>query len=143
MSTNIRNEVSKKSKFYIPKHRHLELVHFVRQYPMWVKNSLHLEKLKSKPWVKSTKLSNGQTYSRTEAIAILEAERKWKIEIVNESVKDAARDSDIAKLLMEGVTTGKSYEKMRATSGGVLVCSQNEYYEAYRYFFWILDKKRG
>ena len=35
MSTVIRNEISKKNKWYIGKHRYLELKHFCLQYPEW------------------------------------------------------------------------------------------------------------
>ena len=36
MPTEIRPELSKKNKYWIPKHRYYELKHFVMQYPQWV-----------------------------------------------------------------------------------------------------------
>ena len=35
MGTKIRPELSKKNKYWIPRHRYYELKHFCLQYPEW------------------------------------------------------------------------------------------------------------
>ena len=38
----MKTELSKKSEYYIPKHRRMELAHFCRQYPDWISERISL-----------------------------------------------------------------------------------------------------
>ena len=58
-------------------------------------------------------------------------------------VEQAARDTDpvIGDYIFIGVTRGLSYEKIRAKYD--IPCCKGTYYDLFRKFFWLLDKRRG
>jgi len=49
MSTVIRPELSKSSKYWIDRHRYYELKHFCLQYPIWKKAAQLLDALSKSP----------------------------------------------------------------------------------------------
>ena len=49
MGTEIRPEISDKSKYWIEKHRYYELKHFCLQYPIWKKAHDALDGLSKRP----------------------------------------------------------------------------------------------
>ena len=47
----------------------------------------------------------------------------------------------LAHILLKGVTEGLAYDVLKLKYP--IPCCKGDYYELYRKFFWILDKKRG
>lgn len=138
MGTNIRADISEKSKYYIPKHRYYELKHFCMQYPGWKKlyadiskNSYHSEylikerKTKSQDWL-------------VERCAIIRAYLSDRINMIESAARLA--DESLAEYIIEGVTLGIPYDILRLRKN--IPCGKGTYYEIYRKFFYILDELR-
>jgi len=133
MGTVLRNELSENSKYYIPKHRMLELKHFCMQYHDWI--------------TEYNKLSNVQNnfirerVSKTNRIidpTALIAERKAKYATNIELVERIARETDqsLYNYILDGVTSEHTYEYYRLRG---IPCCRNVYYKYYREFFCRLD----
>lgn len=136
MSTRLRTELSKDNKYYIPKHRRLELKHFVQQYPDWVKALREIDGL--------AKQSIGNFRYSTERIDPTSKAAELR-EYYNDRIKlitDIANETDrtIGIYILQAIINGKSYEQMNATSR-LPVC-RDVYYELYHKFFFLLDKAR-
>ena len=136
--SNMRPELSKKSKHYVEKHRYYELKNFCLQYGIWKKAYLALDGLSKRP-EDLERLSKTNTYSNpTEQCAIARDKYSNWIGMVEQCCKDA--DPDIFEYLLRCVTEGTSYEVMSAKS--YIPCCKDTFYKAYRRFFWLLSKRR-
>lgn len=132
----MRNSISKKNPYYIPKERYLELKHFCLQYPYWQQRrcDLAFDPYSSKMEETGVKakhfdMMTWSSYIRyTEHMVLVEA---------------TARETDpaIGTYILESVVTGKSYESVNALHA--IPCCRNIFYALRRKFFWILDKKLG
>ena len=138
MGTSIRPEVSERNRYHINRHRYYELKHFCLQYPVWKKAYEALDGLSRRPddLLGIQKSGIADPTART-AEAKAEFYRRMKL------VESAASETDdvIGVYILFGVTEGLSYEKLKARYP--VPCCKGDYYELYRKFFWILDKKRG
>lgn len=135
MGTKIRSEVSKKKEYWLPKHRHLELVHFCLQYPGWKAdlNTLDGFSLSSRlpeVWTGNT----GLTSKPVERIVEKRLEISERIAMIEKAAEEAA--FDLSSYLIRGVTEGIGYDALG------IPCCKDVYYRIYRRFFWILDKAR-
>lgn len=138
MSTTIRPEVSEKNKYWIERHRYYELKHFCMQFPLWKKAYLALFGLCKQPvdigaYVKTS--GHSDPTAKCAEAKIFYSER---IDLVSRVAKDA--DQELADYILKGVTEGRSYDNMKARLD--IPCCKETYYEAYRRFFWLLDKER-
>lgn len=131
----IKPELSKKNKYWIPKHRYYELKHYCLQYPRWWKlyNSLEI-KMAEHSGIRAGELGNP-----TEKLALIRAECKKAMELVERCASEAF--PELGKALLLGVTEGWSYDILQARVQ--LPCSKDMYYEHYRKFFYILSQRRG
>lgn len=136
MSTETRPEISRRSKYWIPKERYYELKHFCLQYDDWKEElkscSAYLESCEHA--IKGDNTIGRHVESVTEKICTL----KTKIGLISHYTQEAR--FDISKWLLLGVTKGLSYPSLK--SQYEIPCSPDLYYEAYRKFFWLLDKER-
>ena len=137
MSTIISPEISKKKPYHIPKHRYYELKHFCLQYPEWKKKLSEIDISNGSSLIKVTKDSiefKDPTFSVMEAIDIYERQ----IEMVESCA--VAADPTIANYILEAVCFGKTFEELKTLRG--IPCGRSYFYNAYRKFFWYLDKLR-
>lgn len=137
MSTNItiqRSVLSPKNKYYIPKYRYLELKNFCLQYPDWKTAINQITILQAHSRISSTGFFSDPTYS----IVLKKAEYERKISIIEDAAKEA--DYTLCKWLIKGITGSYSYEYLKYQMN--IPASRDMYYDRYRKFFWILDKKR-
>lgn len=139
MATKIKTEVSKKSKYYVPKERMLELTHFVKQYPTYVKCIKALDGYISPPsaliiFNKDRGSFTDQTYFTVEAREYFQN----KCDTIELAASKCG--NEIRERLVDAIAFGQSYDVVNAKYG--LACSRNEWYDEYRKFFWILDKIR-
>lgn len=136
MSTEIRPEISKKSKYWLSKHRYYELLHWCRQYDeWWASRSEHLNTLNSAALI-SIKEGKSTKSIVEEAVIKLDSVNK-KIDLIHETVKEA--DPELADYILYSVTHGVGYTNLKTVKD--IPCSKNYFYEKYRRFFWLLDKK--
>lgn len=133
MSTSIRSTISKRNKYWIPKHRYLELRHFCLQYPEWKRD------LREYSWRSSGVISQGNEWSDPTSKA---AERREQANNCISMVEKCAKASsnELWAYLLKAVTQDMSYVALRMIDE--IPCGRDMYYECYRKFFWLLDKSR-
>ena len=137
-----RTEISRKNKYWIPKHRYLELKNFCLQYNEWVKD-LENHSMDAIPsGISYDKMPGGSgTGDPTAQIAIARADydsAPSKIQLINRTAYEA--DPALAKYIIWNVTEGVPYWKLRQAHQ--IPCSKNTFSNRRRKFFWILSKKR-
>lgn len=131
-----RAELSKKSPYWISRHRYYELKHFCRQYKDWKKGLADLNMLRSDSVIKP-----GNEPANSDPTAEMAAKRAWYIERIT-MIDDAGYEADpvIGDYIVIGVTEGLSYDLLKARLN--ISCCKDRYYEYYRKFFWLLSEKR-
>ena len=134
-------ELSKKSEYWIDKHRYYELKHFCLQYPLWKKEILEYEKththLTAQDIIASGKKSPS-SYRPVEEAVVRVMHIKSHINMIDRLTTKA--DPVIGFYLLKGVTEERPYESLRVMYN--IPCNRAEYYEIYRKFFWMLSKER-
>ena len=135
MSTDTRPELSKKSKYWIPKHRYYERKRFVLQYDSW-----QAEVSKYDSMVRSgnsgIKLLNTTDPTGDAVAAREEALNKIKL-ITATSVKT---DPILGRYVVMGILKNCSYDALKCTYD--IPCGRYTYYDLYHKFFWLLDSAR-
>lgn len=138
MSTVIRPEVSKKNQYWIEKHRYYELKHFCLQYPNWKKVITLIDGLSAAPFG-NDRVGSSYVSNPTERSAIARSYYVDRMQMIENSAYEASKD--LAPYIIKGVTDGLSYDIIKVKIG--IPCSKDVYYDAYRRFFWILDRVRA
>ena len=137
MTTTIKPELSKKSKYWIERHRYYELKHFCLQYPIWEKayhglDGLSRQKLSDIPFPKNVS-------DPTARVAMAKMRYLMWMKLVEDAAK--ATDEEFQEYILTAVTTGKTYDKMNAKTP--LPYSRDAFYKMYRKFFYILNHSRN
>lgn len=137
MATIIKPKLSTKNPYYISKHRYYELKHFCLQYPEWQKEYDRLE-AEGIPSNSIDICNSGEPFDPTSRLAMEKSVLLDKMDLVNYCAD--MTDRDIGPYIRVAVIEGYSYDKLAARL--YVPCGRTEYYELYRRFFYILDKKR-
>ncbi|MBR1703162.1 MAG: hypothetical protein IJ716_14640 [Lachnospiraceae bacterium] len=137
MSTTTRPELSPKNKYWIERHRYYELKHFCMQYPIWKKLKEAIDVYRSSaPKEAFAPVSDiSDPTARCAEARMYYTNRMLMVETVTRMA-----DPEIHEYLLKGVTEGYSYDILKARLD--IPCSKDTYYDAYRRFFWLLDKER-
>lgn len=138
--SEIRPELSKNSKYYVPKHRYYELMHACLQYPEWKRSSAKLEKELLFPSRSYATLTGVKAKNYEDVLASKTAELAdltIKIDTINKCI--SSLDSAIQDYIFRAVTIGKTFNYFKTKEN--IPYGKNLYYKWYRYFFWILDKE--
>lgn len=131
----MKSSISKKNGDWIPKYRYLELKNWVRQYTDWRHDLAELRYLKSK---NSRVGFSSNVFNRTEELAIFSARLTRNMEIVEQACLEVMPENPV--IFLKAVTEGLSYDLLSVDK--VMPVSRAVWYESYRKFFYILDKKR-
>lgn len=135
----LKPELSSKNKYWLPKHRYYELKHYCLQYKHWWQ--LYCE-LKFKMEVNRDGIKGSEPGKPTERKALIMADCKNAMELVENCCKEACKDEPILwPFLLKGVTEGMPYVTLQ--SEYEIPCGKDMYYECYRRFFYILSQRRG
>lgn len=129
----LKNELSEKSKYYLSKHRYLELKHFCLQYPEWKQRLKEITDIRSSDTVMP---GSDQISNETERIAIERTMLKNKIELVEKTCMET--DQVLWFYILQGVTEEATYTYLRNAMN--IPCGKNMYYDRYRRFFWLLNR---
>jgi len=133
MTTSVRPEISKKSKWWISKHRYYELRHFSLQYRDW-KDAYNDILLGGK-----SEIQGDKEWSDPTGTIVTKAERYLEnCRLIEECAFLA--DEDIFDYLMLAVTEGKSYTYLSTVLE--MPCSKEMFYDRYRKFYYILSCRR-
>ena len=137
MGTVLRTELSKRNEYFISKHRRLELVHFCLQYDEWDKK---IKEITIYPSANLNRIntSNREIRDTTSDTAIKVNELTMYMKLVKETCYEA--DDSIGYWIFLGVTKGYSFETLKASY--LIPCERSMYYNRYKKFFYLLDKKR-
>lgn len=128
MGTNIRTTLSKKSPYYISKHRRLELVHFCLQYPEWKE---YLSSIKCRG-------TSDEFSDPTGEEAVRRVLYSRNIDMVERCAKIAG--GEIWKYLFKAVTSGVSYVHLATVEN--IPCSRDYFYDRYHKFWFILSQEK-
>lgn len=133
----MKSELSKRNQYYIHRHRYLELRHFCLQYKDWERALSHPIEAPGRPLNGSVRVQN-HVSDETSRVAVKRAEIGLYLQLVRDTCYEA--DAVIGKWILIGVTQGVSFDNLKLIHG--IPCERDMYYDRYRKFFWLLDKKR-
>lgn len=129
-----RSELSKKNKWWIPKHRYLELYHYCLQYNDW--------KDKVKFYGNARISGNVRTNPEwSDPVGDEAAYREYYLEQIR-MVESSAYEADdqIGEYILKAVTEDLSFTVLRMVYN--IPCGKDMYYDRYRKFFHILSRKK-
>lgn len=130
-------QLSNKNKFKIEKFRYLELKNFCRQYGIWRASENALTTLSQRN-PDDIPVRATATENPVERVVNAAEVYRNRIKLIECCVYWAAPEID--EYLLKGVTEGLSYDILSARYN--IPCSREYYYQRYRMFFWILNKRR-
>lgn len=137
MSTQTRPELSKKSKYWIPRHRYFELKHFVMQFPYWETQILSIDSM-----VKSNLDKDGKLNDIPDPVGKAVEKRTQYANNMAICLHVAKGiDKVLGIYILRAIVSCESYDKIKARLD--IPCSRDTYYELYRKFFYVLDQVRG
>lgn len=139
MATIIRPTLSENNKYYISKHRYYELKHYCLQYPLW--KEAYLDCVNSSiiavsafDRLPSSNIPGNPTASR----ALLKVYYEERIKQIEKTALET--DKYLYPYLLKAVTEELSYTYLKTKLD--MPFSKDSYYDAYRRFFWLLDRSR-
>lgn len=138
MATVIRTELSKTNKYYISKHRRLELTHFCLQYKEWRSEYIRLNETIQSGLYLSERINTSNLSDVTAELAIKMERLSKNIELIDKVIKET--DNEIDYFLFKGVTEGMSYNQLKMKYD--IPCGKDLYYDRLHKFYWLLDKYR-
>lgn len=128
--------LSQKNKYYVEKERYLELLHHCRQYSIWVRKAHDI--LTEIHNVNELCVNNKEISKPVENKICLRENYLSKISMVDSICNLACPIA--SDYLLICITGGYSYDSLEARYG-TLPISRREFYDNYRKFFWLIDKK--
>jgi len=134
MEGEVRSEISKKSPYYLPRHRFLELKHFSMQYDYF--KFLSREISERSNYI--LRITGDQVEFKDPTCEMAKNYFYYDscIKVIEKALKIAG-GKYYAELLI-GVTKGLAYHALYLKHG--LTCSRAAYYEMYRKYFFILSE---
>lgn len=138
--SKMKNEISKKNPYFVPKHRMLELKHFCLQYPEWKKEYNRVNQLYLQGNSNLDKIY-ARTNKHNDSTAEL-AIKKIKYQEMMNLVENAANkaDPELSNYILISVTEGISFDALNAKMR--IPCCRDTFYDRWRKFFWLLSKER-
>lgn len=136
--TDMRSELSKKNKYWIGKHRFLELRHYCLQYPDWQRVLIDIGYGRVSYIVSDTRKIR-DLYDETQRVGIIRAEYSRNIDLIERVAKET--DDQLWDYILKAVTKDLSYTYLETVMH--IPCSRGTYFDRYRKFFWLLDKEKG
>lgn len=133
---NIRPELSTKNKYWISKTRYYELKYFCLQYNEWKEKYNNLNNV-SIPSTVSSK-SSSDIPTPTENIAIIKTLYFNKMKLIEDTAKET--DEELYEYILKAVSQSLSFTYLSTMMA--IPCSRGTYYDRYRKFFWLLNKKK-
>ena len=134
---SVRSDFSPKSKYYLPKHRFLELYHYCLQYKDWKAALRSLDGMRGMNY--DFVQSRGSGYNDPVFyLALKRLDLEKKIQGVEETALDT--DEDIARFILSGVTDeNATFDNLSLLHD--LPYSRNTYYDRRRKFYSLLDQR--
>ena len=129
----------KLEKYGITSKRYKELCGFCEQYPDWKSFLLtNIDTVKSKEMDGMPYSKTGSFSSPTEDLAIKRAAIQDKVDLVEQTAKEAS--PDLWEFIIKSVCYEMPFWYIRDIAKAPV--SQSAFYDSRRYFFCLLDKRR-
>lgn len=126
---------TERSKYYVPKEVYLTVIHFCRQYPLWVAE-LETEPDASKAITYDReRVQTSNQYDATSEIAMHRHMIQTKKEIIDKIAADVAKD--LSQWLKLGVCYGLTYSDLSARG---IPCVDKTYYRMRKRFYYEVSK---
>lgn len=131
------SETSRRSRWWIPKYRFLELKYFCLQYPDW-KREMYDLMIGNGGAISNQNGGRSQIEFRdpTGEAAIRIHNLNSKISLVGKIAKMS--DSEIGEYILKAVTENLSFVKLKMIYE--IPCERDMYYDRYRKFFYLLSR---
>ena len=126
----------KSSKYYIPGEEFLTVVHFCRQYPLWVAELAASADPMSGINYSGDRVQTSNQSDPTSDLAMRRNAIQQKKDIVDAVAAETA--GDLAKWLVLGVGHGLTYYQLREAG---IPCGKEIYYALRRKFYFDLSKR--
>ncbi len=127
---------SEKSKYYVPKETFLTVVHWCKQYPLWV-DELSIEPDMNKAVVYDRdRVQTSPSADQVENIAIRRAEIDRKRKQLEDTAHEVA--DDLAPWIIRGVCYDLPYYYLKMQG---IPCSKDVYYVLRRKFYYEMAKR--
>lgn len=131
----MKNELSKKNPYWIPKERYLELLHFSKSYRSLCEQLYDIFGVNSETIVDASIQSNCLA-DPTSGAALRARYLEDKIDAIELACNRCG--DGLWYYMISNVTDGISYDKLNAY--GRVPCGRRQFYEARRRYFWLLDQ---
>ncbi len=135
MRESTKGTLSKKNQYYIPKYRYYELKYRCLQYDEWIKERNDISYTWSKRF-ENDRVDGGETKDTIMDILNRDDDLREKIRSINLALQHVPLD--LREPIKYAVTKGAGWSVVQARYS--LICTRDEYYNAYHKFFWTLDK---
>lgn len=140
MGDFLSKELSKSSKWWLPKYRYLELRYFALQYPEWKRKYAELD---SSAGLASCgtdilRVNASKIADRTAEIAIQRKLLSDYMRMVEQSAM--AADSELYSYILKAVTEGTTFVVLKSVYG--IPCERDMFYDRRRKFYWVLSGVR-
>lgn len=133
----LKSELSKKNKYYLPKHRYYELKHFCLQYPEWKRAYLSLSSDPRSCQVVNT--DNAYISDKTSRLAVMKTDLLSAIKLVENTAYSS--DYQLGDYILKSVTEGVPFTALKAIYE--IPCERDMFYDRYRRFYWLLSNEKG
>lgn len=131
-------KLSKKNKWWIPPHAIYMAYHCAMRYNEYKDEYKSLENSLSSSGIDGMPHGSGGISDPTERIAIKKAELRNKMEMIEETAKEA--DEQLYHWIMKAVTNDNiTFVYLKNVMG--IPCSRNTFYDRRRKFYYLLSKK--
>ena len=128
---------SKNSKYYLPKETFLTVIHYCKQYPIWIDELKRLPVTGRAIRYDQDRVQASGDYDPTSSIAIRRAEITKKKETVDTVAIMVAGDV-MARWLLQGVCDGKTFYELHHDG---MPCQKDMYYMLRRRFYYEMSKR--
>lgn len=134
----MERELSRSSKYWIPRHRYYELMHFSLQYPEWVKAYRYVSHNNpGTPSYEDKIQKSGYSDPTADQALILD----WYDSKIGLVEKAAYLAHPILKdYILQNVTEGRTYDQIRAYED--IPVGRKKFYEICRAYYWHLSQLR-
>ena len=126
---------SEKSKYYVPKETFLTVVHYCKQYPLWVDELSIVPDMNKAIDYARDRVQTSPTADQVENIAIRRAEIDRKRKQLEDTAHEVA--DDLSPWVIRGVCYDLPYYYLK-TQG--IPCGKDKYYDLRREFYWKMSK---
>lgn len=131
-------EISKRSKWWMPKYRFLELKYFCLQYPEWKREAAELLLRPGQPKIQNGVRGQVEFSDRTGNTAVKLLALHSKIALIDKVASEI--DPPLGDYILKAATEGVSFIKLKTIYE--IPCERDMYYDRYRKFFYILSEFR-